>query len=257
MNEMQGKNWIKDNSPFRLKDSGIHEVLKIPVEDKNTLVKKIPTSYDNPEIIVRECNEKRRLFKDFSSKYGVNAPDVDYVIGPSSNIGTARASLYQVKDRIYGIEFDEEEETPEDIPIRIEELPRFKEEIEKTLSALSRYWLDAYSDDSPYLFDIFYPRQYTYGKKAGEGANKMYLVDVDDFRECAKESRLENAIDIAIMISYFEEYLGGTKLFSARLSLLNSINSLTEDNDLKKELLTSANSILNTEEKDNNAKNSA
>ncbi|MDD5731358.1 MAG: hypothetical protein PHU42_00460 [Patescibacteria group bacterium] len=245
-----------ERPPFKkLESSGIHRVLKTPKGNDNLLVKEIPLFHQNPEEVTIEYNKKRQLFKDFSKRYDINAPDVNYVIGPISELSYKRgeygSSLYQVKDKIHGIEFNENEKIPGNIPIKKEELPKFKEDTENLLASLSRYFLDTYKEDGLYMDDIFRPRQYVYGKRNGETKNEMYLVDVDDFKSfpennVEKRHCMEDGlIDLAKMIVYFEEYLGRIKLGKARDELSKTTESILDQEPYSKEILYMVANILN------------
>lgn len=238
----------KPNPPFKnLQDSGINEVLRVPEANQSLLIKELDLE-DEVSSTIDETNRNRLLFRDFSKKYGINAPDVSYVIGPSSQKIDGE-SLYQIKEKVHGIEFKEftnwDSVDGTGIKMEKEEFAHFEKEVENTLLSLAKYLTDLnhYHNGKPYLYDIFSARQWVYGKKEEDEINKMYLIDVDDFKKYEGIFQHTSFYNFAAMIHSFEIFLK-KKLFNVRTEMLKAVSSIPKESVYREGILKDVNERL-------------
>lgn len=214
---------------------------------------------DNPELVVKETEfdnknnnenlenipkrltDERKLCEDICREYDIATPNIYYLLGESSSLEKKRSpdskiSVYQIKDNVHGLILS-------DLPpnsFNKAETIEFREEAEKLLITLSQYMMDTAKKGGQWLHDIFYSRQWVYGKRKGETKNRMYLIDVDDFQEYIRNPQnpdeevmctinLSKLVSIATMIAQIEKYLGGDRLENARNGLIEVAKEILSD----------------------------
>jgi hypothetical protein len=112
----------------------------------------------------------KQLFTDLEA-HGVRVPAF-YVFGEDRIEEEKRTILYIIApkiagDNLFGHQFTATEK----------EFAR--DEVGKLFEGLASYFLDAFRNQEPFLYDIVAARQYVFGKKKGDSEALPYLVDTD------------------------------------------------------------------------------
>jgi hypothetical protein len=133
-------------------------------------------------------------------------------------------------EMIYGENLEQKKFSQSEIEIARRKLNDF-------YSSLIDYVRYKYVNGGYYLSDIFSNAQYVYGKRKEEKQDNVYLIDlgtkVGEYKPVADRSYntdLSRCLwNIFQMIQSAEERLGGTELDTARIKLLNFLNSIASD----------------------------
>jgi hypothetical protein len=250
MNELPEE---KYSEPFNepLINSNVSDKIKTFRNNPELVVKEMTLDDKNLENVLKRLADERKLCEDICKEYDIATPNIYYAIGESSKFKYDDISIYQIKDNVHGLILS-------DLPpnnFNEAETIEFKEEAEKLLITLSQYMMNTAKNGGLWLHDIFYPRQWVYGKRKGETKNKMYLIDVDDFEKYIHDPQnldeevmylinLGKLVSIATMITKIEKYLGGNRLENARDKLIIATKEILSDSPEHKGIRMSVEEVL-------------
>ncbi len=132
----------------------------IRVENVDDLLARYNNKIDTVEL-VRIAD---KLFKELESEYGILVP-AEFFIGKD---GHGNEVVYSIVDKIKGEHLKKSEYSSELVS-----------KSEKLYASIAKYFLDKFKKKEIYLCDINSQDQYIFGRKSGEQAQEIYLIDTD------------------------------------------------------------------------------
>lgn len=110
----------------------------------------------------------KKIFDKLKNEYGINVPNVNFVIGPGEKGDIPR--LYIVTDRIHGTKLEDKKFDPD-------ELSSARDKLDNLFSSIIQYYWDVSRQGGDYNDDL-YTRQFIWGRRKGDTEDKIYLVDL-------------------------------------------------------------------------------
>lgn len=150
---------------------GISSKIKVPLVSPDKVIKATPFEdylFNESGEAVKNIKETEKLLDELKSKYNINIPKNECVIGKNEK---GKKSIFFVTDRIQGENFT-------DIARFKNKIDHPKEKVENLLSNLLQYLIDKTKNNEPFLWDIFKRRNYLIETKKD---GLIYLVDLEGY----------------------------------------------------------------------------
>jgi hypothetical protein len=189
--------------------------------------------------IIEEYSMARSLFEELHTKYGFDIPSIEYVIGQSPQ---KVKSIFTITDKIHGTDLYRLSPGSQ----TSSEKDRIYSLLATHYDALSGYYTDKYRHGGKYLSDLK-NSQWVLGKRSGETADRIYLVDLDPYydeydslnptKQQAEDfyhDLLQVYVDIYDMEEKFPDYYFDTSRHSLRTLLVSMASGDSFYKELRK-----------------------
>ncbi|MDO8558151.1 MAG: hypothetical protein Q7S09_03105 [bacterium] len=229
----------QEGSPFHepLEEGGFSYKIKKLKSNPNKLVREHQLKPINVDVIdpeefknaLEHHRRGKRLFETLRERYGLHVPAMDLVVG---SYESRQPTMFTVVDRIEGRSLAK---------LSKELSPGDKEDLGKKLdefyTGLLLHYRDVCKEGGDYWTD-FFNGQLVYGRRHGEDADEVYIVDVDPHFNTHRKDSEETGLKPFEMFSecwgaihQAEEYFG-IRMEKARHTLESALDEIPENEQL-------------------------